>query len=91
MTDTSFSEETFKKLFEDYEILRVTFEKADQTIRTINCVRQPPLESQQYVKKTTRTKTPNNEVCSVWDIDIDQWRSFRYDRVFKVENFISDV
>jgi len=35
--------------------------------------------------ETTRTKKPNDNVCSVWATDVNGWRSFRYDSVQTVE------
>ena len=58
----------------------LTFEKADGTLREM----QASLESGvivESVKKTDRTKKPNDDVCSVWDIEKQQWRSFRWDKL----------
>ena len=34
-----------------------------------------------YEKKTERTKVPNENVMSVWDLDKNAWRSFTLDSV----------
>jgi hypothetical protein len=39
----------------------------------------------QYEKKTERVKTLNEETCPVFDLEKNEWRSFRYDTITKVE------
>jgi hypothetical protein len=61
----------------------VTFLKSDGTERVMNCTLMEGVAIP-HVKTTDRTKEPNDEVCPVWDIDKQAWRSFRYDSVTKV-------
>lgn len=80
------------KLFEDIESknwlkgvlkerpVKVTFIKADGTEREMLCT----LEASKIVpheKKTDRVKAVNEEVLSVWDLEKEQWRSFRFDKI----------
>lgn len=58
----------------------VTFLKKDGTEREMRCTLKTE-DVKQYEKKTERTKTVNEDVCAVFDLDKQEWRSFRYDSV----------
>lgn len=65
------------------EPVRITFVKADGTERTMPCTlnesRLPPATS----TATQRKYNPN--VCVVFDPDRQVWRSFRWDRLKRIE------
>lgn len=72
------------------EIVDVTFDKLSGDERTMKCTLIPEmLPPAQREDKLSQTKIRNLEdkVFVVWAIDIETpaWRSFRYDRVKKVE------
>ena len=72
------------------EIVNVTFDKLSGDERTMKCTLIPSmLPAAQREDKLSQTKIRNLEdkVFVVWAIDIEPnaWRSFRYDRVKKVE------
>ena len=72
------------------EIVDVTFDKLSGDERTMKCTLIPSmLPPAQRDDKLSQTKIRNLEdkVFVVWAIDIEPnaWRSFRYDRVKKVE------
>jgi hypothetical protein len=72
------------------EIVNVTFDKLSGDERTMKCTLIPSmLPEAQRDDKLSQTKIRNLEdkVFVVWAIDIETpaWRSFRYDRVKKVE------
>lgn len=80
-----------RKIFKDWLIshlkygpVTVTFKKKDGTLREMNCTLKSEL-AKDYEKKTERTKTVNEETCPVFDLDKQEWRSFRFDSVTKVE------
>lgn len=61
----------------------VTFEKKDGTKREMRCtLKEDRVLS--YDKKTERTKNVSDEVCPVFDLDKQEWRSFRYDSITEV-------
>lgn len=62
----------------------VTFKKKDGTDRKMICTLKPDLVKE-YEKKTDRTKSVNEETCPVFDLDKQEWRSFRYDSITRVE------
>lgn len=60
--------------------VELTFEKKDGTMRVMNAsLEESKLPS--YEKKTERTRSANDEVLSVVDLDKNEWRSFRFDSI----------
>jgi len=76
-------------------IVKITFQKQDGTLRVMLCTLHPDLlpditESKETVDaegftKKKRTKKPNPEVLPVYDLEKKAWRSFRIDSVQNVE------
>jgi len=63
---------------------RITFTKADGTERTMPCT----LQESRLPRTTTDTKTDrkyNPDVCVVFDPERQVWRSFRWDRMKRIE------
>ena len=59
-------------------ILSIDFLKRDGSLRNMTCtLREDVIKP--YVKTTERVKKPNEEVVSVWDIQKDEFRSFKLD------------
>lgn len=80
-----------RKVFRDwikshlnYGPVSVTFVKKDGTERVMSCTLKSDL-TKDYEKKTDRVKTVNEETCPVFDLEKQEWRSFRFDAVTKVE------
>lgn len=61
-------------------VVQVTFTKKDGSERSMNCTLSNDLVKQ-YEKKTDKVKEANLEVCPVFDVDKQEWRSFRFDSV----------
>lgn len=62
--------------------VNVTFEKKDGTLREMKCtLKDVPL----FEKKTDVVRKKNDEVVAVFDIDLQEWRSFRLDSIKKIE------
>jgi hypothetical protein len=74
------------------EKVLVEFTKSDGSVRVMNCTL-----SESYGAKYSQTVNPvpvekahkppkvNNDVCKIWDIDQGAWRSFRWDRLKKIQ------
>lgn len=64
-------------------IINVKFTKKDGTERVMKCTL---LESiiKPYEKATDRDKKVNEDLISVWDVEKDAWRSFRYDSILEI-------
>lgn len=73
------SKETIKKTLEEY-VVSVTFNKQDGSERVMLCTLKPDLV-QEYIKKTDKTREQNEDVCPVFDLEKQEWRSFRYDSI----------
>jgi hypothetical protein len=58
----------------------VVFTKRDGTERTMKCTTKFDLVVP-YEKKTDRTKPENQDVAFVYDLDINEWRSFKFETV----------
>lgn len=58
----------------------LTFRKKDDTMREMKCTL---IESMLPVieKKTDRIRKENKDVLSVFDLEKNEWRSFRYDSI----------
>lgn len=59
-------------------VVTVTFKKANGTTRVMKCTTSPT------VIPVPITNT-NTDVVTVFDVDVNDWRSFRMDRVEEVE------
>ena len=64
-------------------IARITFIKKDGTERILNCTLKEGLAVREE-KKTERVKAVNEDVLPVFDIDKQEWRSFRLDSVKQI-------
>jgi hypothetical protein len=76
------SKENINRLLKD-AVIAVKFKKTDGTERLMRCT----LLADRIVaheKKTDREKKINEDVVSVWDVEKEGWRSFRYDSVIAV-------
>jgi hypothetical protein len=63
------------------EKVSITFEKKDGTIRELNCTLK---DVPAYVPKTDIVRKKSESTISVYDIDNQDWRSFRIDSVRQV-------
>ena len=60
-------------------VVEVKFTKVDGTERVMRCTLQPQYLPESIEKEGVKVRNP--DVQSVWDIDINAWRSFRFDSV----------
>jgi hypothetical protein len=78
--------------------VNVEFTKADGTVREMRCTLNPdklppppvptgPVDG--IVKESKQRKAPDPESIRVFDLDKNEWRSFRFDRLQKVGASIS--
>ena len=75
------------------EEVTVEFVKSDGTMRTMRCTLDPDRFSAPNTvinvttdgrPKSSRKQPDEVGVQTVWDLDANQWRSFRYDRLKKI-------
>ena len=63
----------------------VDFEKATGEFRSMKCTLNQDLGAKYTVKENTTPKKPNPDVCVVWDVNQAAWRSFRWDRMKRIQ------
>ena len=82
-----FKEVTKKYLHEEDQVL-VTFKKKDGTDRVMKCSLKsgivPPATKEDPASQK-KVRTISDEVCVVYDVEKEGWRSFRWDSVQLVE------
>lgn len=78
------SVETLKNLLKT-DVVSVTFTKVNGDKRVLKCTLQESFLPE-YNSDSTRKKSDN--VLSVWDVESNEWRSFRFDSVisYGIEN-----
>ena len=85
-----------QKLFREWvtgvlkrETATLTFQKKDGTMRVMKAsLREEDMPS--YEKKTETVRKINEEVLSVVDLEKNEWRSFRFDSIKKIEFSLGD-
>lgn len=66
------------------QTITVTFNKKDGTTRLMKCTLKEGIAIP-HEKTTDRVKEVNQDVCPVWDIDKNAWRSFTYQSITRVQ------
>jgi len=72
------------KTFLRTNILEITFEKVDGTLRKMQCTLDANYISEHYTapeKKTETVREPNPDVLAVFDTENKGWRSMRVDKI----------
>lgn len=64
----------------------VYFTKKDGTTRIMKCTLDPEFIGGVY-EFSEKSHKHNDEIISVWDLEVDEWRSFRVDSVEKIRPF----
>lgn len=65
------------------QTLVVTFNKLDGDERVMTCTKSFDVIPEEHHPKTD--KEPKAGTITVWDVNAEGWRSFRYDRITKIE------
>ena len=64
-------------------IVNVKFTKIDGTERIMKCTLMEAI-IKPHDKKTDRVKKVNSDILSVWDVEKEGWRSFRFDSIISI-------
>lgn len=59
----------------------IEFVKKDGSIRKMNCTTSKEFIPTQPVKESKSNRQVNEDVLAVYDLEINEWRSFRFDSV----------
>ena len=65
--------------------ITVDFEKADGAFCSMKCTLREDLGAKYTVTESKNPRKPNPDVCVVWDTGQQAWRSFRWDRVKRIQ------
>jgi len=80
MNDQIFS---LDKLVENlhHEVYEVSFTKKDGTVRDMKCTLRADYLPSKAESESSSTRKANPDVLAVWDLEKEEWRSFRKDSV----------
>ena len=65
--------------------ITVDFQKATGEFRSMKCTLNPDLGAKYTVTESKNPRKPNLDVCVVWDTSQQAWRSFRWDRIRRIQ------
>lgn len=82
MTLDSVTREGLRNILRE-TVVDVTFTKADGSTRIMKCTLNEGLIPQAETATTTPRKQ-NPDVCPVWDLENQSWRSFRWDSITNI-------
>jgi hypothetical protein len=86
--------ESERQIFKDWiqnllheRAVTVDFVKANGDFRSMKCTLKESLGAKYTVNENREkpTKKPNPDVCVVWDVNQAAWRSFRWDRLKRIQ------
>ena len=80
----TFEKSEIEQALDEGATVSVVFTKADGTERTMLCTKNSEVISEQYTapeKKTERTRKDTDGLVVVFDLEKNEWRSFRLDSV----------
>lgn len=70
-------------------VIEVAFTKADGTLRKINATLSEsvvPRANKEDPLSTKAVRKVSPEVCVIWDVDSKGWKSFRWDRLQRIND-----
>ena len=79
-----FDKETLKNDLQAL-VAKVTFTKADGSIREMKCTLKPSLLPEVKLVEAHVPRKQYDDFLAVWDLDNSAWRSFRIDSITNVE------
>lgn len=66
-------------------VIEVTFTKSDGTSRTMKCtLNEEFIPQKDTTTEPTTARKVNPDVCPVWDMENQAWRSFRWDSITNI-------
>lgn len=68
-------------------VAEITFTKTDGSIREMRCTLMSDYLPEKQIEETVRhvPRRENDSVLAVWDIDNQDWRSFRLDSITDIQ------
>lgn len=71
------------------EIVNLTFRKTDGTLRNMKCTLLPKFLPEVVVSDKSKRKV-SEDTLAVFDLEKNEWRSFRYDSVTEIKFTLGD-
>jgi len=71
------------------EIVNLTFRKTDGTLRNMKCTLLPKFLPEAIVSDKPKSKV-SEDTLAVFDLEKNEWRSFRYDSVTEIKFTLGD-
>jgi hypothetical protein len=62
-------------------VVEITFTKSDGSSRVMKCTLNEEFLPKIEAQEKTTSRAVNPEVCPVWDMENQAWRSFRWDSI----------
>jgi len=62
-------------------VVEITFTKSDGSSRVMKCTLNEEFLPKIEAQENTTSRAVNPEVCPVWDMENQAWRSFRWDSI----------
>lgn len=66
-------------------VIDIHFTKKDGSTRVMKCTLNEEFIPKREGEVTENTRKANPDVCPVWDMENQAWRSFRWDSITKIE------
>jgi WYL_2, Sm-like SH3 beta-barrel fold len=66
-------------------VIELTFTKKNGTERVMNCTLKEDLLPVTEAKEETKERKTNDDVLAVYDVDVEGWRSFRWDSLTQIK------
>lgn len=66
--------------------VNVTFTKKDGSLRVMKCTAAGQLIPEDKKSQSTARSTKNEDICVVYDLEKEDWRSFRLDSIISFDN-----
>lgn len=90
MENTTNKRENLKRVLQN-SVMSVTFKKVSGEERVMKCTLDPniiPPATKTDPLSQEKVRKINEEVLPVWDVEKEQWRSFRLDSIINIEQAV---
>lgn len=65
-------------------VCNVQFRKVDGSLRKMRCTLHPDLIPLKVIVEGKKERAKINDVVAVWDLDLNEWRSFKVSSVLQL-------
>ena len=90
MATVKYNKEELKTILGD-SVIEITFEKVDGTLRDMNATLNAGYLPEKVQSETAEAKAKADTSLAVWDVQAGGWRSFRWDKLKKVNGMDAEI